>query len=259
MNIEILEFLGSGAFWKVERALITEGYYVNQKTYKQIAIKTSILGDAEENINIYNKIKEADLPTLAFYQIDNFNGKEVIFAEDINEDVNTEDIIYVSPNTARNIQSEKIKLALALTGQKANIKQDPKHESHLKGNKLSRIDNYEELIQIIYRDMESASKHKLGMCEDAFFFGVNITDKIVLNYKLADFDNILINQLKYSDDLVFRNTLTMLNSLGEFYDNFVDENKLTNEQRENIGNRISLLRGNIDKLGNSNNRTVNAH
>ena len=70
--------------------------------------------------------------------------------------------------------------------------------------------------------MERATENGLGLCEDAFFFGINPSDGI-LQYKIADFDTIITKEIPNTIDVCNRNIRTMLNAFWEFIDQFVDD------------------------------------
>jgi hypothetical protein len=118
-------------------------------------------------------------------------------------------------------------------------------EGKWKRQKVQQIDFDPNLFEIIDTDMEIASQSQLGMCEDAFFFGYDPELKLIKGYKIADFDTIIADNLEYSTDLFYRNSYVMLNSLWEYYDNFVESNIENNLVKNEIERRINMKREKI--------------
>jgi len=96
--------------------------------------------------------------------------------------------------------------------------------------------------------METATKNGLGMCEDAFFFGIKKEQLITIDYKIEDFDTIITHDIPYSGEIVKRNQITALNSLLEFLMYFHEENQNKKEYDSKLNRKINLLRQEIGKV-----------
>lgn len=248
-------YLGEGSFWIVER--IKGKIKVNGKDYSQYIVKwkKQDSSNIEENITAYNKILEAGLPTLSFFEKRVKDDKECIVAEDLNSN---ENIIYVSPNTTTHesalnfllinkqreslaqfntnsfpmeTKSENINSILSIL--QDELKEKTKgsfYETKLSGEKIDEICNFDDFMALLLKDMEIVSKANIGMCADAFFFG--ISNDNFLTYKVADFDCIILD-CKNTKSTINGNKIEALQAFGEFIENFVKDNELkVNYQRE---------------------------
>lgn len=243
MKIKNRKRLGSGAHWVVDRVELSDEVMINGIIYKTVIIKTqkNSSADIDENIKTYSFVKKAQLPTLTFYEKDTIDEKDCIIAEDLN----LGSIIYVSPNTARNIP-DQTKLLLNLLMNKSD--DISIFENEMMNNKISIIDNFDCIYSKLMCDMETATKNGLGMCEDAFFFGIKKEQLITIDYKIADFDTIITHDIPYSGEIVKRNQITALNSLLEFLMYFHEENQNKKEYDSKLNRKINLLRQEIGKV-----------
>ena len=248
MKIKNRKRLGSGAFWFVDRVELTDEVMINGIIYKTVIIKTkkNNSADIDENIKTYNFIKKAQLPTLAFYEKDTIDENDCI----ISEDLNLGSIIYVSPNTARNIPDQARLLLNLLMNKSDEMSNDDISifENEMMNNKISIIDNFDCIYSKLMCDMETATKNELGMCEDAFFFGIKKEQLVTIDYKIADFDTIITRDIAYSDEIVKRNQITALNSLLEFLMYFHEENQNKKEYDSKLNRKINLLRQEIGEV-----------
>jgi len=239
--------IGGGGHWNVYRAFLKEEQSIgdcafSQFIYKESKDKNNIKDNIEHNLKAYNHIKKTNLPTLAFYFQECYNGNEVI----IGEDLNNGNLLFVSPNNDKHYEP----------------KFDNNAEKQLKDNKITEILNFDDFIKQIKTDMEEISRLKIDTCEDMFFFGTYKDKKeSEIFYKIADFDSFHIyNDVDIDDNMEFtnmvlRNTYTMLNALWEYAELFLDistkeiyTNKLSNE-RENIKKQHGQIQKNLCRNG----------
>ena len=241
-------YIGSGAHWEVYRLFLEEeqiinGFKFSQFIYKQDKDKSN--SHIPKNIEVYEHIKKTKLPTLAFYFTEKYKGVEVI----IGEDLNANNLLFVSPNNARN-DTRETKLIMKLKGEKEKeYSKNENAEEILVNNKIKEILNFDDFINKIKIDMEAISHYDLLLCEDVFFFGTyRNKNSSEIFYKIADFETVAINyDIKYSNDLVLRNTRFMLCSLCEYVEMFVDVTKKTNYQ-DRLNNEIRDIRNKLGEI-----------
>jgi hypothetical protein len=243
------EFIGSGAHWKVYRCFLDDSQQINTIKINQFVYKLNKHNndnEIEENIELYKAILNAKMPTLEFYFRETFQNKDVIIAEDLNAG----SCLYVSPNNAKN-NSSNSKIVALLSNREIDDDYDNNAEAFLMNNKIDEINNFDDFITVICSDMDKVTKSELGMCEDNFFFGVKKNQKVTdITYKIADFETIMTNSdgsLAYSEEIVLKNTMTMLNSFCEFIMLFVSDVKRPIYQR-NVENRIIAIRKKLESM-----------
>jgi len=215
-------FIGEGAHWKVYRAFLEKEESINEYKFSQFIYKINKNKsefEVKQNITVYNYIKNTGLPTLKFYFSEVLNGIDVIIADDLNAN----DLLFVSPNNERN-NSDDDKLLKTIQGIEVH-EFDENAEKLLLNNKLFHIDNFKYFIDKIYNDMEELSRHNIGSCEDQFFFGTyKNKKKSEIFYKIADFDTLIIgSHLKKVEKLELKNIKIMLNALFEYITIFIDD------------------------------------
>nr|WP_321262384.1 hypothetical protein [uncultured Sphaerochaeta sp.] len=227
MQIDLANFekIGNGAHWDVYRPKRNTCFLIERKYQSKIVVKVSKegRGDIKQNIAKYLKIKDTNLNTLRFYDSFSSNSSEIIIAEDLNPEGS--ETIFVSPNTARSLPTYSSNLVDYYLG-RAQSEQFEKNnfnvEQYLKDNPIQKLSNFTQFLHSIPQEMKMATENGLGLCEDAFFFGINLSTG-TLQYKIADFDTIIIiDNVPNTSDVYKKNTFTMLNSFWEFIDQFVD-------------------------------------
>jgi len=241
-------YIGSGAHWEVYRLFLEEeqtinGFKFSQFIYKQGKNKNNY--HIPKNIEVYKHIKKTNLPTLAFYFPEKYNEVEVI----IGEDLNANNLLFVSPNNARNNTRED-RLIRKLQGiEEKEYSKNENAEEILVNNKISEILNFVDFINLIKNDMEVISHFDLLLCEDVFFFGTYKNENSSeLFYKIADFETIAIDyEIEFSKDLVLRNTRYMLCSLWEYVEMFVDIIRKKNYQ-DKIENEIRIIQKELGEI-----------
>lgn len=226
------DFIGEGAHWKVY--LVNSEITINRTTYKNYIKKKSKREGKliTDNVQKYEAVRQADLPTLAFFRVSDDN--QSIIAEHLN----TNNTTFVSPNTARYFSNKKNIILYALKGK--DLPKTSKSEDYFTKNKLKVISNFEDLTIDLKKTAKKASMAKLELCEDAFFFG--ITQKqggSFLTHKIADFDCIEQTEEFCDNELEKANIRTALNSLWEFVECFVEKNASSDTYKTKIENEIS--------------------
>ncbi len=241
--------IGTGAHWNVERWFLENPIEESGILHKTIIVKRSLNGDIDSNVSIYQRILETGLPTLSFFRPNIIEEERVI----ITEDLNASNTVYLSPNSGRQIMSETdeiVRVIRKYLNQQPLISDDNvvfknQIERIWKDNKIEHLNFDYSFFEMIDNDMERASRFGLGMCEDAFFFGYDSDLNIIKDYKIADFDAISTGRLEFSMDLVYRNSFVMLNSLWEYFDNFVESTGENISIKSEIERRIQIKSDNI--------------
>lgn len=228
-------FIGEGALWKVY--LLDSEIKIDGITFQQYIEKrpkNDILSIAD-NITKYLAVKDAKLPTLAFFE--ESKDKQYIVAEYLNTNSTT----YVSPNTVRHRPT--LLSLLAPKNVQKNILRPSISEKHFLENKLKTIINFEEIIAELTETAQKASKAKLGLCEDAFFFGITQKENdCFLTHKIADFDCIINCEDSSYAELEYDNIHTALCSLFEFVNCFIEDGPLVNGYQEKIKKQLLLVK-----------------
>ena len=234
--------IGSGAHWIVYRSQSETSICIDGEIQTKIVFKKSNQGrgQVDKNILAYTRVKESKLQTLKIYHAITLGTDAFLVAEDLS----VSETIFVSPNTARALPTKSSILVDSLLNRIQAIEDDRISESaeqYLMKNKILLIRNFDQFIELIYHDMRNATENGLGLCEDAFFFGINPADGM-LQYKIADFDTIITEGIPNTLDICNRNKLTMLNALWEFIDHFVDESiaNIYKSEIEDISRSISI-------------------
>jgi hypothetical protein len=97
--------IGGGAHWKVERWYLESPIEQFGTFHDSIIVKKKIKGEFDSNQRTYQRIKEAGLPTLTFFKTEVFEGESLI----IGEDLNNGKVVYLSPNSGRQIPPKSCK------------------------------------------------------------------------------------------------------------------------------------------------------
>ena len=212
------EFIGNGAHWNVKRVSVVEN-----GVSRTVIHKYPKSGNIEKNIKNYLLILFAGLPTLSHFVKSLVREVEVIESEDLNQD--NCDGYFVSPNTVRNsptyanILMDFLKSKMDVNSLNKYCYQDPvfsellKNPTKLEENidmlkntrilrgaesdvykmKIKEIANFKEFLIDTQSDMRKASKYRIELYFDAFFFRIrNSTNNI--EYKIADFDCIIFHE-----------------------------------------------------------------
>jgi hypothetical protein len=220
-------YIGSGSQWDVYNIELAKEQSIDNNKIRNLIYKKpkTDYRNVDENIQIFSKIKEIGLPTLLFYKKGIVGNTEVVFTENLN--VNK--IRYVSPNSAR-YSDDSI----------------PKTEKYVMNNKINLINNFSSMIDLIDKDMRIATNNNVGVCADAYFFGFDNIGNAKIDYKIADFDNIYIddefsNAEPLEKENPFGNSKEMLEAFWEFLMLFVEKSNETNQYIKAIENKVAKL------------------
>ncbi|MEA4975766.1 MAG: hypothetical protein VB046_08535 [Paludibacter sp.] len=241
------EFIGSGAHWNVERIYFNENGILKTVIHKKAKSLNRL--DIDDNLAKYDLIARNELPTLSMFLFHNSEVSDFIIAEDLNPPQS--DGLYVSPNTVRNASSYASLIVDYLNPNKElsieklekfnliKYLKDPKKLSNLNDekildgaekeiytNKIETISNLKEFWANSMNDMINASKNRIEIFSDAFFFRVRKSNNEV-EYKIADFDNIQSHHDSEMsmEDLINLNMSHFETSFGEFIEFFVVHQK----------------------------------
>ncbi len=175
-----LKLIGGGGNSKVHECCI-----IDYSEENIVIIKVGC--NTKTNIANYNLIKSLDLPTLEFVDEGTYNNRSTLITEHLN--INSEEMIYVSPNSVITEMHRKIKQLNLFENQNELIESIA--ENYRYENKLNEIENLYEFIFNTVSDLRRISSSKVIVEYDSYFVG-SMKDSNVseINYKIADFDNI---------------------------------------------------------------------
>lgn len=104
---------------------------------------------------------------------------------------------------------------------------------------MQYISNFDSLFNLINAEMKIATSNNVILCEDAFFFGVNLNKSSIETYCIADFDNIGKRRISKKENKL--NELIMLGALWEFNLVFIKNNENKKVYEDQINKRISEI------------------
>jgi len=170
----------------------------------------------------YKRIKNLGLPTLKFLEIDQYRGKNVIITEDLNRQGN---IIFVSPNS---VVPKMPALLRKLSSDMGFNQESRKHsiaEVYRYKNKIDEIIDIEKFLKEVQDDLIRASKLKLIIDFDCYFFGTSRNkNKTTIKYLLADLDNIR-EAADENSYLIKQNISEFRKAFNSFLEYFVKDNE----------------------------------
>jgi len=212
INIVDKEIIGGGGNWKVYKGNLLNG------NDNPIIIKTNDKISEHKidgNIENFELTKSLDLPTLRFYEKALFDNNFVIIAENLNNCSS----IYVSPNSVKTIQHQQ----LELLNNKKGI--ESVTEQKLYNDKISSINNLSSFIENIKKKLYKISTLKIVLEFDCYFLG--ISNQNILDYKIADFDNIFECEDKSNEECYQINIDELKRTLTQYIKYFVVETEHT--------------------------------
>ncbi len=221
---QIKGVLGKGNFWTTKEIEIDSPITVEGKNYKNLVCKFSnkkFRYNIGKNLKKYHNIKRAGLPTLLFLKYGVFEGEECLVTENLN---NRPDTLYVSPNTSTEKPNP---IYIALSNRTYDYIPSI-NEKYLSAHKIQELVELETFLSRLKGIVNDATLGKLGICADAWFFGVNKRPyNQLVDCIIGDFDNILQDNDDEEDfeDLFKRNMGEATSALYEFFQKFVVEGK----------------------------------
>jgi len=273
INIVSIISLGSGNHWNVFSLSLETPYKFNGIEYSEVVckIKKSNNADIHQNILEYKNVCKIGAPTLKFYHKgvlqQNGERKNVI----ITENINTEHISYVSPNSVKETNEIGDLLLKELTKKKStegisketkvapieannisngieSIRQlvkkgnridGPVAEDRVLNNKIEKIRNLNELIDSAIVFAKKAGSFSISIYDDAYFFGVEQKSESSISFKIADFDSIVtVDELQKGDEDIIKdgNCRFALTAIYNFVKYFVSpsNSKVYQERVEKV-------------------------
>lgn len=206
-----LSLIGRGAngwVYKYNKPITQSGLYGVVKISKRLNLQKAI-----EN---YDLVRQTGVMYLAFYEECRVDGQPAILMEDLF----TEEMVYVSPNSVRNGYTDNLP------------------EAYLLQNKLTNIANMDYLLAQMRELAMCTSGKGIGLDMDMISFGVKKGVKQPdMSYKLVDIDVML-----HSDIMCYKlnkdNVLGAQEALERFVDYFIE----TNEEKQKLIQQIREFR-----------------
>lgn len=164
----------------------------------------------------HDKLIHLGVPTLSSLDICIVDGNEAVLCEDIS----CGDLVFISPHSTETNESKEKREALELLGFGVGEHVDNACEQMLYLSKFDTIDNLQDFLTQVKRDLDNLAKHKVYVEYDAYFFGVSKSQRsILLCYKLADLDNVIEDIER--DDLYAVNVEQFKEAFLDFIDKFI--------------------------------------
>ena len=199
------EGIGEAGKGKVYRCLLQDCASVivkESKGFVDMAIKGSI--------KKYQFIKALDIPTTSFLEVSSLDGKPVLVTEDLNSD----NPCFVSPNSVKTETDELL----------ASERIDSKVEQYFYKNKIKEISNFPSFLQRVKEDIIKAACHNISIAFDCYFFSIeNGKSCSVIDYKIADWDNIMECEDIDCKELLNANIVEFQEAMFRFLELFVQE------------------------------------
>ena len=229
-NIVAKEGIGEGGNWKVYRCLLQDCSSLivkESKGFVDMAIKGSI--------KKYQLIKALYIPTTSFLEVSSLDGKSVLVTEDLNSD----NICFVSPNSVKTEKDELLAcLRDNLTPCLSSERIDSKSEQYFYKNKIKEISNLPSFLQRVKEDINKAACNNISIVFDSYFFSIEKGKSCsVIDYKIADWDNIEECEDVDFKELLNANIVEFQEGMFKFLELFVQEG----EKRELYQSLISGL------------------
>lgn len=191
--------IGGGNFSDVHRISLSKDIEIGNRQLSKIVVKIPKENKwkVDEILNKIIAIKNSSLKTLNFAEKIILDHREVLLLEDLND---SDDIIFVSPNTRIvNNQKEELLHSLSQTilgKQEPYVRQENSEAELFRyQNQLEEIIDFEKDINVFLSEITNASNVGVELFIDCFFFSSSKTSNVTkVDYRVADFDNINLNQ-----------------------------------------------------------------
>lgn len=221
VDIQIIskKLIGGGGNWRVYEAILEneEDNPVIIKTNEKVSEYK-----INQNVSNFELIKSLNLSTLQFYQKARSLESSVILAENLNKSKN---IIYVSPNSVITDEQKFIENISGL-GKNRIVSLT---EQKLYSDKTSTINNLGHFIQYMKPILLKVSQNKVLLEYDSYFLGISNTN--ILDYKIADFDNIFIDCHRLEEDCYKLNLDELKKVLLLFISHFIIKSEQLNFEK----------------------------
>ena len=213
MNLVKKDKVGEGGSWKVFQCEAMDYQFEWPLVLKVSKGKSPLF--IQHNIRIHEQIQSLGLPTLALL-------KTVTFADElamIGEYLNTNGWLFVSPN--RVITDLQRAFRLQETGTTV-FDNEPLAEQILYDHKLSELHNFQDFLDNAIRDLKIASRAKLELYFDSYFFGFKRGHtRSEIQYKIGDFDQIFYKPRVPETELLAYNIGEFNDTMQAFIRNFI--------------------------------------
>lgn len=198
-DIAINTRIGGGSFSDVHRISLNKAIQIGNRQLSKIVVKIPKENKwkVDEILSKIIAIKNSSLRTLNFAQKIILDYREVLLLEDLND---SDEIIFVSPNTRLvDHQQEELVHSLSQTvlgKQEPYVRQENSEAELFRyKNLLEEIIDFEKDIDVFLSEITNASNVNVILFTDCFFFSSSkISSVTKVDYKIADFDNINLNQ-----------------------------------------------------------------
>lgn len=173
------------------------------------------------SIKKYQFIKALDIPTTSFLEVSSLDGKPVLVTEDLNSD----NPCFVSPNSVKTETDELLAcLRENFTPCLSSERIDSKVEQYFYKNKIKEISNFPSFLQRVKEDIIKAACHNISIAFDCYFFSIeNGKSCSVIDYKIADWDNIMECEDIDCKELLNANIVEFQEAMFRFLELFVQE------------------------------------
>lgn len=160
---------------------------------KSVIRKPNVESYANKTLENWTALQKASIPTLNSMEICMLDGKKALLCEDLNSCLTA---VYVSPNS---VETDEERHLREIRKNFFQIKSDDHIENQIEQDcyanyKFDSINNLNSFLDNVKTGLKYAEKNDIYIDWDAYFFGYDKNKKCVdLSYKIADFDNIIIN------------------------------------------------------------------
>lgn len=191
--------IGGGNFSDVHRIILNRDVQIGNRQLNKILVKIPKENKwkVDEILRKIIAIEKCSLRTLSFAQKIILDDREVLLLENLND---SDEVIFVSPNT-RLVDHEQEELLHYLSQTVSG-----KHEQYIRqenseaeafrhNNLLDEIIDFEKDIDDFLSEITNVSNVNVLLFTDCFFFSSSKTHAVTkVDYRIADFDNINLNQ-----------------------------------------------------------------
>lgn len=154
--------------------------------------KPNVESDADKTLKNWNALQKASIPTLKSMELCMLDDKKALLCEDLNSGLT---VVYVSPNSVETDEERKKREILnSFYKKKDDHIENQMEQDCYKNHKFDSINNLNSFLDNVKADLKNAEENCIYIDWDAYFFGYDKNKKCVdLSYKIADFDNIIID------------------------------------------------------------------
>ena len=231
------ELIGRGGIWECENIYLEPPFCTYGITYNTIVFKRPLENEdfkISDAIKKYSVLKRISAPVPIFFEEVKVGEYHGIATNNLND--NKQGILYVTPNTARNLPSKNdTEILSVFSSQNSDTEptcmhsqpQMGKAEKILIEDKLKSIQNIEWVKNRLFALASDCAKNGISLPEDSIFFGVDRNRCLIVDVIIADFDNVSLKQ----NVTVKENMSNLCESLLEFINRFCEKNDITDKEK----------------------------